>query len=199
MHMYRYFSSCVLVLVLCIVTPSPCSGSEFVAYSLGAAERLIAEGIDYRQPQELKTLAGITEVVGVVYDTTTNDLILVGKRNPSRNPLSLDDLVVALRARFVYGAWPVASIDPTENMKETRKLKVRCEGGIKNTDFGADLLVADYDMKKVAFGLLQSGTPNIRPYFDLIFEERKATDLMNFESMSRFWFFPILPSVMSIL
>jgi hypothetical protein len=50
-------------------------------------------------------------------------------------------------------------MDPTEKTKKTGMLNVRFEGGIEDTQFGVDLLEADYRLKRITMGLLASGIP----------------------------------------
>ena len=60
--------------------------------------------------------------------------------------------MVALRARFIHGKWPLVSIDPTEETKKTDMQIVRFEGGIEETQFGQDLFDADYRLKEDRHG-----------------------------------------------
>src|SRR5919109_303515 len=120
--------------------PSP---GEYVAFSLSAAQGLITkvEGgqKNYRVVHpEVYNLGGITAIHGLVHDWQRHDLILVGKYDPERQPLTLDDFAVALRARFIHGQWPLLSIDPTEQTQAIEMQTVRTEGGIEDTQFGAD-------------------------------------------------------------
>jgi hypothetical protein len=72
-------------------------------------------------------LGCINKAVGLMIDRARPDIILVGHHDPNRPPLTLDDFVVALRARFIHGAWPLVSIDPTEETKQTGLQRVRME------------------------------------------------------------------------
>ena len=86
---------------------------EFVAYSLRVArERIEAAGeTDWRKVEpEVFTLGGITRVRGAVYDRDHDDLILVGHRDRTRPILTIDELSVALRARFALGQWPLVRV-----------------------------------------------------------------------------------------
>ena len=177
--------------------PSP---GEFVAFSLKVAEeriRGVEDGQDYRPIYpEVFNLGGINAIHGLVYDREIDDVILVGKYNPSRQPLTLDDFVVALRARFIHGEWPVVSIDPSKDQSETRRQRVRFEGGIGGTQFGADLLDADYRLKQIGLGLRASGVPGLQTFWDVSVERAKTRQsLSQYIVNSRFWFYPVLPSV----
>lgn len=70
-------------------------------------------------------LAGINKVEGFVFDSATGDLILVGQKEQDRTVLTLDDLIVALRARFRYNEWPLVSIDPTPDTEKTQMQHIR--------------------------------------------------------------------------
>lgn len=172
----------------------PPAPGEYIAFSLAVAqERIEAAGQrrDWRTTEpEVFQLGGINNAVGLVIDRARPDIILVGHHDPDRPPLTLDDFAVALRARFVHGAWPLVSIDPTEETERTGLQRVRMEGGIEDTAFGADLLDADYRLKKISMGLLDAGVPNFETYWDLGAKSAVATKIS-----ARFWFFPIISNV----
>lgn len=118
--------------------------SAFVAFSMNAAERLDRLGSG---GTPLQSLGGITRVVGSVRDRVTGDLVVVGVVDSSRSPLSLDDLVVALRALHLHREAPLVSIDRTVDTQRTGRQAVRLEGGIADTAFGRDLIAADAVLK----------------------------------------------------
>lgn len=173
--------------------------AEYVAFSLKVAqERIVStpKDKDFREVHpEVFTLGGITKIRGLVYDRKNEDAILVGERDPERSILTLDDFVVALRARFIHGKWPLVSIDPAPETKKTNMQIVRFEGGIENTQFGQDLFDADYRLKKIGMGLLPSGVPGLKTYWDLGMERAKHGSGGSYKIGSRFWFYPVLPSV----
>lgn len=96
-----------------------------------------------------------------------------------------------MRSRFIYGKWPLVSIDPTVETKQTNLQVIRFEGGIENTQLGADFLDADYRLKKICMGLLPSGIQNFNTYWDLNLKGLIRTEKIT----ARFWFYPVLPSV----
>lgn len=172
--------------------PAP---GEYIAFSLATAQqRIEAVGsTDYRTAEpEVMALGCINKAVGLVIDRARPDIILVGHHDPNRPLLTPDDFVVALRARFIHGAWPLVSIDPTEETKQTGLQRIRMEGGIEDTQFGADLLDADYRLKRIAMGLLEAGIPNFETYWDL---GSKRTGATGYEINARFWFYPIISNV----
>jgi len=142
------------------------------------------------------SLAGINHVEGFVYDTATADLILVGSYEEGRAPLTLDDLVVALRARFRYNQWPLVSIDPTLETQKTQMQHVRFEGGVHETAFGQTMFDADYRLKQMGMGLVEPGIAGLKTYWDRSVEEMEAwIGAGQREVNSRFWFYPINPHV----
>jgi len=168
---------------------------DHVGFSLKVSEGLIKGLLDrenYRSVYpEVYTLGGINEIHGLVYDGETGDIILVGKHDPQRQPITLDDLSVALKSRLVHAEWPLVSVDPTKETSDTDMQSVRFEGGIENSQFGADLLDADYTrLKRIGLGLLPPGI-DIESYWDLA----KSRPYDDYKVGSRFWFFPILHSV----
>ena len=178
--------------------PHPSPG-EYVAFSLKVAQKMITDvgtGQNYRVVYpEAYDLGGINQIHGLVYDRSENDTILVGKYNPDRQSLTLDDLAVALKARFIHGKWPLVSIDPTEETKKTEMQTVRFQGGIEETQFGQDLFDADYRLKRIGMGLLAPGIPGLKTYWDLGMERAKEGAGGSHKINSRFWFYPVLPSV----
>jgi tetratricopeptide (TPR) repeat protein len=176
----------------------PAWAEEYVAFSLGVARQRIeraGEGWREKEP-EIVSLAGINKVEGFVYDTAGGDLILVGEHEEGRAPLTLDDLVVALRARFRYNQWPLVSIDPTPDTKKTEMQHVRFEGGIDETAFGQALYEADYRLKEMGMGLKLPGIVGLKTYWDRSVEEAESETLVGRREVnSRFWFYPINPYV----
>jgi tetratricopeptide (TPR) repeat protein len=177
------------------------SEGEYVAFSLNAAIKILKNtptNQNYRTMYpEVYNLGGINQIYGLVIDQTTKDIILVGKYNSEREPITLDDLAVALRSRFVHGKWPLVSIDPDGDPKQKLPQIVRFEGGIQQTQFGADFLDADYRMKKIGFGLLPAGIPDFKTDWDFSIENflnQSMTQLLSINS--RYWFYPVTPSVL---
>jgi tetratricopeptide (TPR) repeat protein len=171
---------------------------QYIAYSLKVAqERIEQAGDDWRQKEsEVASLGGINKVEGFVFDSTAGDLILVGKREEGRVALTLDDLVVALRARFRYNEWPLVSIDPTPDTEKTQMQHVRFEGGIEDTAFGQALFDADYRLKELSMGLSEPRISDFRTAWDREVEGIDSGGLSGQRHVSsRFWFYPITPHV----
>jgi tetratricopeptide (TPR) repeat protein len=170
----------------------------YMAFSLRVAEeRVKRAGANFRDSDsDLYWLAGINLVRGFVYDPENRDLILVGAHEEGRVPLTLDDVVVALRARFRYNEWPLVSIDPTPDTKKTQMQHNRFEGRIEDTAFGQDMYEADYLMKQLGMALKPTGVEGLRTYWDRFVEESiSPSSARRREIGSRFWFYPISPHV----
>ncbi len=131
------------------------SAEQYTAYSLKITQQRIEQaGAHWREKEpEVASLGGINKVEGFVSDRASDDLTLVGQREEGRSPLALDDLVVALRARFRYNEWPLVSVDPTPDTEKPQMQHVRFEGGIGNTAFGKAMFDADYRLKELSVGL----------------------------------------------
>ena len=121
----RYLKVIVIFLLALLFFTEGLHAAEYVAFSLKVAQKRILESPVGQLSPEVLNLGGITAITGLVYDRESDDIILVGERNPKRAPLTLDDFVVALRARFIHGKWPLVSIDPTEETKTTGMQVVR--------------------------------------------------------------------------
>ncbi|MBF0608913.1 MAG: tetratricopeptide repeat protein [Magnetococcales bacterium] len=172
------------------------SSAEYIAFSLNAARKRM-EGFkaedDFRVTAPgVFNIGCINKIHGLVYDREARDIIIVGKHEPKRAVVTLDDLVVVLRARFVHSKWPLVSIDPTPDTEKTNMQLVRFEGGIEDTQFGEDLFDADFRLKKISFGLLPSSVDEVDSYWNL---SSKDTSIQsgNRSINARFWFFGSTP------
>ena len=195
----RYIKFLTILIFPTFLLAENIHANEYIAFSLKVAQQMILstpQGKDYRKLHpEVFTLGGITAMKGLVYDRKTSDVILVGQRDPERAILTLDDFVVALRARFIHGKWPLVSIDPMPETEKTQMQVVRFEGGIEDTQFGQDLFDADYRLKQIGMGLLHSGVPGFKSDWDLGMERAKQQTSKSWNISSRFWFYPVLPNV----
>ncbi|MCX7049015.1 MAG: hypothetical protein NTX50_26460, partial [Candidatus Sumerlaeota bacterium] len=192
----RFFSLTVALLFLFLSVSAP--AAQYTAFSLRVAQKKIEQdGNDWRKKSpEILNLAGINRVEGFVLDYVTSDTILVGQHEEDRAPLTLDDLVVALRARFVFGEWPLVSIDPTINTLKTKMQYVRFEGGIRDTAFGQALYEADYRLKEMSMGHAPPGIAGLKTKWDRDVEELERESVSKqWNVNSRFWFYPINPHV----
>ncbi|MCX6844394.1 MAG: tetratricopeptide repeat protein [candidate division WOR-3 bacterium] len=195
-ELVAFARSRVLTAFLCLA--SAAFASQYTAFSLRVAQQRIEKaGANWRQSEpEVLDLGGINKVEGFVYDTAAKDLILVGDHESDRAILTLDDLVVALRARFRYGEWPLVSIDPTPETKTTQMQHVRFEGGVENTAFGQAMYDADYRLKQMGMGLVEPGVVGLKTYWDRSVEEAQSgIGSGQKEVNSRFWFYPSNPHV----
>ena len=113
----------LLVLGLALATLNlPAGAATGRAVSLNAVATAARTG----HGSEVERLCGITQVVGYLADDATRDVILIGRVDPSRAPLYLDDFAVALRnvrltyarvqGRTRYYSPPGCSIDPDPNV-----------------------------------------------------------------------------------
>jgi len=177
----------VLYLALALLCPTAVA-DDIIAFSLREAERQLKAG---RSSETIKRLGGMTRVIGGVIDETSADVIVMGGREAGNPPVSLDDLVVALRARLVHHAWPLVSIDRTADTTATGQQRVRFEGGdgLAKSAFGKALLDADVVLKKLGLRMLSAEIWGVRSYFDLCAEAAR-TGALEENVGSRFWFRP---------
>lgn len=154
-----------------------------VAFSLRQAESLVRAG---HQSVELSSLAGVNRFLGLIHDTASNDIVLVGRAVRGAAPLQLDDLAAAIQARVVKHEWPLVSIDRNPDTARTGLQRVRWEGGVSGSSFGAKLLAADITLKKAALGLPPVDRLPFQSYFDLCSAQASAGKLA--PNSSRFWF-----------
>ncbi|MDO8721164.1 MAG: tetratricopeptide repeat protein [Syntrophales bacterium] len=196
----RHLRFYIIFILFFLLTAKCLCAAEYVAFSLKVAQEKIVsisnKDKDYRKVYpDVFTMGGITIIRGLVYDRKKGDVILVGERNKDRAILTLDDFVVALRAKFIHGKWPLVSIDPTKDTKNIQMQIVRFEGGIEDTQFGEDLFDADYRLKQISMGLLPSSITGLKTYWDLGMQRVREETSESHIISSRFWFYPVLPSV----
>ena len=122
----------------------------------------------------------------------SGDAIVVGQYIPGRARLTLDDLSVALRARFVHSEWPVVSIDPPTQPTTQRVHKVRFEGGVADTSFGYTLFEADYLLKQMGLGYEQSKVPGVPSEWEMWVKQQEYDNRRSVRISSRGWFYPEL-------
>ncbi|MBI3801678.1 MAG: hypothetical protein HY268_32515 [Deltaproteobacteria bacterium] len=176
------------VLIVLVLAPSLTQATQFVAYSLREAEQQLQQSSAPRA--DVHELGGITHIVGMVYDAARQDVIIVGQASTTDDRISLDDVVIALRALFIHHTWPLVSIDKTAETETTGKQTVRFQGGLAHSAFGRDLLGADVFLKKMALGLLSAETEGIRSYVKMSVHYAAEHGLEEHIG-TRFWFYPL--------
>jgi hypothetical protein len=184
------------ILLLCAIGLVPGAGraATCVAYSLSRAQKeLSATG---SSNEDVRCLGGITRPLGIVYDQSTKELILVGQANEHEERLLLDDLVVAFRAVLKHDSVPAVSIDITPDTEQTGKQAVRFEGHIERTQLGRDLLAADVVLKKLGMGILSVGE-TVPSYLEMRATNWRETGLED-SVRSRFWFLPSKQSFVAV-
>ncbi|MFW6106616.1 MAG: hypothetical protein ACOC8H_00490 [bacterium] len=162
------------------------AADQYVALSLQQAERHIRRGTSPLLPQA-KRLGGISDPVALVYDSQSRDLILVGKVDPAARELTIDDLVVALRAILEHETWPLVSIDKDERTDQTKRQTVRFEGGIADSSFGMDALKADELLKNLAFGDVDAEVWGVISYFEMLCRSAERGKTRGHVT-TKFWF-----------
>jgi tetratricopeptide (TPR) repeat protein len=204
----------VILAVLLALSPAALAQQRksFTAVSLGAAQRLVQQAVaehrDFRrQDKDVYQLAGITRPLAIVLDRDHGDWVLVGERDLGAAILTLDDLAVALRARFLHPTQdPGVTIDPVpceacrkagraDQCQHVTTQAVRFFGGVGGTHFGRVCFEADWLMKRISLGLDKLGLDGLQTFFDLVLQERRGTTHGASNVKSRFWFYPIVDRV----
>jgi len=170
-----------MVVLLCAL---PSHADNLRAFSLSQAQRQYQSG---DRSNHLMNLGGINQIHGFAYDESSQDLILVGSVKGDLEPVSLNELAVALRAVLVHKAWPMVSIDKTLETRRSKAQTIRFGGGIEKTKFGQDLLDADVVLKKMGLGTISAEVWGVTSYFELLRQRWQKADLEDYVQ-SRFWF-----------
>ncbi len=170
---------------------------HLVAYSMtgaGAAVRKAqAAGIDFRVTEAATYyLGGITKPFVFMCGDAGSDWVLIGEREAKTPALTLDDLVVAVRAGFIHRTrFPGVTIDPRGGADGATIQDVKFFGGVEDTAFGQTCLDADFLMKKIGMKLELLPIEGLLTYFDLAVKEALESGTLP-EIMSRFWYVPSL-------
>lgn len=195
----RQFIETVGALALSRSVPAATATKHLVAYSVGraldVAKRAQQARTDFR-PSDPPTyyLGGINRPLAFLCDGETSDWILIGERNPKTPPITLDDLAVAVRARFLYGPKdPSVTIDPRGTPDGATIQDVRFFGGIQNTAFGQTCFEADWLMKRIGMKIEVLPVDGLQTYFDLVAVESRTSG--GTQISSRFWYRPALNKV----
>jgi hypothetical protein len=162
--------------------------NPFLAYSMREAEHRLK--MSQNHDIEVTSLGGITRLVGAVYDSSRDDLIIVGQVVPDEMSVNLDDLVVAIRSRFLHDKFPEVSIEKNNSDTSSETQTVRYEGGIEHTHLGKCFFEADVILKKISLGLLPTEIWGVHSYFDMAVEQQKKNPQERMLS-TRFWFNPV--------
>ncbi len=164
-----------------------CGAISYHAFSLNEAQRQLQ--MTGRPSLEVSEIGGITRPMALVLDEVNRDVLLVGEADPSKQRISMDDAVVAIRAVLKHGTVPLISIDRTATSQRSGAQVVRFEGGIENTRFGRDLLESDVVLKKLGLGVLPGAPQGVKSYAEMAAERWKSSK-SDLAVMSRFWFMP---------
>jgi tetratricopeptide (TPR) repeat protein len=175
------------------------TAKHLVAYSLGAAQLAAARfggtaSALAKSDPATYYLGGITQPIGFISGGEPSDWILVGGRDSSIPALTLDDLVVGIRARFLHGPTdPGVTIDPRGGADGANIQDVKFFAGIENTAFGQTCFEADWLMKRLGMKLDVVPVPGLETYYDLASKEAGGTGEV--QIASRFWYVPTLNKV----
>ena len=182
-----------------------------ITYSLKAAATALSNNVGSLTSLPKRALwqvGGINSILGAIIDPATEDVIIVGRQDLDLPPLTLDELITILRATFVVHKAPFISIDPpqqkallndgttvVETIGAAQKdptipafQTIRTDGGVVNTQVGANMIDADFRMKLIMLGLLSSGVDDV----DIAAHDLSLTSsiLLQLDSQDRFEFYP---------
>lgn len=218
MRLSRDYRFCIFVtyfaLAACLAMNADAAEDKvrtFVAYSMKVAQErvrtAIKTGDDFREKDpQLLLLGGVTKPWAIVVTPKQEDWVLLGERDVQSSVLTLDDFVVALRARLLHPEEdPGVSIDPRPcetcrargnreqcaHWDDQKDQYVRFFGGVDNTHFGQVCFEADWMMKRVNFGLDPSPATGIETCYDSCVKEGLRAQKI----CSRYWFYPVVNRV----
>jgi hypothetical protein len=152
-------------------------------------------------PDSIRTFHGLNRVTCVAR-AAGGDTILLGRHDPAIPFLDLDDWLVALRnASYAagpdYDGVPGCTIDPSPGAADPWRIQEAKVFGMPRTaPMGARHVAIDYEMKKLAAGLL-AVSPRVQSVYELGRRrttpcETNSTAAPN-SSTHRFWFTPLYP------
>ncbi len=177
----------VMRLLFFLAAVSGTSAASFRAYSLREAEARVGSGS--AQSPELTGLGGITRPLGFVYDPAARDLILIGRAEEAAPCLSLDDLVVCLRALLAHAQAPELDMRTVPQTSSTGRLVVIYRGGIQGTPLGRLFAACDLRLKLFLLGMETMGSISPPSYWDLVLADLRARGVYSIGS-TKFWLYP---------
>ncbi len=136
-------------------------------------------------PDELRNPGRIARIHG--FAIAGDDILILGRPDPSSEPLEIDDLIVGLRAVWKENETPLVSLDPDPANIEGDP-RVRIQGLPADSAFALTMLDADYAMKKIMAGIEPVDVPGYRTLKDTLSQTSRTF-------MSRFWLYPVQPRV----
>lgn len=168
-----------------IASIRPDHAPSFVAFSLRQAEREAVAG--RAQVAEVADLAGMTDLIGWVYDSANKDHVLVGISRPGQQRLRLDHFVAALRAVIDYKQFPEVSIDPPGPNGTPGKQPINFKGGIENTSLGQAMYQADVHLKHLALGKISGQMWSVPSYLQIASDNAERAGRIP-DVLSKFYF-----------
>lgn len=144
-------------------------------------------------PERLLHPGSLRRIVGYVVDD--EEIRLLGTTQGIGRPLQIDDLVVGLQVIWRDGDVPACSLDP-DPTDFGGPQAVRVLGVPADSHFALVMLQADYEMKKVLFGLRSvdvAGFTNIKQRIAALYDSDKESKSTDRGMLARFWFTPVPP------
>lgn len=208
----QQFTPVLLFLLLCVSLAQGQERKSLTAFSMSAAQATIEHSIDSEQffrTEHIGTyqLGGITRPMAVILDRQKGDWILLGERNPNNAILTLDDLAVALRARYFFpaddpGVTIVPQFDTQSNPTGFSKtsmaprLPIQFFAGVEGTRFGKVCFDADWLLKRVSVNREDLGVRELETLYDLVEKDFQSSNhAISPKILSRFWFMPTVNRV----
>lgn len=147
--------------------------------------------------EEARTVGRLKRVLGYLLDPVNDDVVLLGVPGDrdEKPSILLDDLSDALRTSWLQDLKPGCSLDP-DPADPGGKQKVRVFGVPRNSNVARVMLDADYEMKKINFGLIKFESdpiPGFISSFDLQMRRMKENPAEKLDVHSRFWLTPTRP------
>ncbi|HZV03421.1 MAG TPA: DUF1598 domain-containing protein, partial [Planctomycetota bacterium] len=171
----------------------------------GVNETLIAVSLKnlmaHPATEEARTLGNLKRLVGYMLDPEGDDLVLLGVpgEKDGKAHLLLDDLTLMLKAVWVEGQRPGCTLDP-DAQDFSKDQKARVFGIPHQSNMAKVMLDADYEMKKINFGVIRFDDDPIPGFvcnFDSALKRYKdsldAGEQTPPSHSARFWLTPCRP------
>ncbi|MDP7017515.1 MAG: hypothetical protein QGG36_17060 [Pirellulaceae bacterium] len=142
--------------------------SRGLVYRAGpASETFVRVSLRELLESNSPTLGNLTRVRG--YILRDDDIVLLGRAEPGKPAVSLDFLTVAMNVMDASGRGPYISLDPDPwNYAAPHRLRIgNVDEAWRKSDFIAAMVEADYLMKQISLGEVESGVPGFESYVDL--------------------------------
>lgn len=173
-----------LFALLCACSARADLRGDYAAVSLKGLEQEVSSAAPSRGSG-----MGFSHIRAIVVDEASDDVIVAGPRATGADELTVDDLGTLARLGSGFPGGRISfSLETKPGSGNGSMLVTEFHGPIDRTSIGLAMFEADYLMKKLALGIVESGIEGFVDYREYVARVAKTQGIK--EISSRFWFEP---------